>query len=91
MLLKNSPQKSAEKLFLSLVCLLRSISKDFSAGKRYFVEVVVNCVSVNCTVELVQLLVQGISRRLLQASLDVTVCINYMLKNLNRLQDLNFG
>ena len=45
MLLKDSPQKSTEKLFVSLVCLLRTFSKDFSAGKRYFVEVVVNCVS----------------------------------------------
>ena len=44
-LLKNSPQKSAEKSFASLVCLLRSFSKDLSAGKRYFVEVAVNCVS----------------------------------------------
>ena len=44
-LLKNSPQKSAEKLFYSLVCLLRSFSKDLFTGKRYFVEVAVNCVS----------------------------------------------
>ena len=43
-LLKNSLRKSAEKLFASLVCLLRSLSKDLSAGKRYFVEVAVNCV-----------------------------------------------
>ena len=43
--LKISPQKSAEKLFVSLVCLLRSFSKDLSAGKRCFVEVAVNCVS----------------------------------------------
>ena len=39
MLLKNPHRKSAEKLFVSLVCLLRSFSKDLS------VEVVVNCVS----------------------------------------------
>ena len=44
-LLKNSLQKSAEKLFASLVCLLRSFSKDLFTGKRYFVEVAVNCVS----------------------------------------------
>ena len=32
-------------MFVSLVCLLLSFSKDLSAGKRCFVEVVVNCVS----------------------------------------------
>ena len=73
MLLKNSPQKSAEKLFVSLVCLLRSFSKDLSGGKRYFVEVLVNCVRE--TAELVQLVGRGISRRLLQASRDGTVYI----------------
>ena len=75
MLLKNSLQKSAEKLFASLVCLLRSFSKDLSAGKRYFVEVAVNCCQLceRQTVELVQLVVRRISRRLLQASLDGTV------------------
>ena len=75
--LKNSSQKSAEKLFVSLVCLPRSFSKDLSAGKRYFVEVVckLHVSSEHQTVELVQLLVRQISRRLLQASLDGTVCI----------------
>ena len=87
MLLKNSPQKSAKKLFASLVCLLLSFSKDLSAGKRYFVEVAVNCcqLSERQTVELVQLVVRRISRRLLQASLYD------MLNNFNRLQmKINF-
>ena len=75
MLLKNSPQISAEKLFASLVCLLRSFSKDLSTRKRYFVEVAVNCVSSERqTVELVQLVVRRSSQRLLY-SLDGTVCI----------------
>ena len=73
MLLKNLRQKSAEKLFASLVSLLRSFSKDLSGGKRDFVEVLVNCVCE--TAELIQLVVRGISRRLLQASLGGTVCI----------------
>ena len=47
MLLKNSPQKSAEKLFVSLVCLLGSFSKELFGGKRYFVEVLANCVLAN--------------------------------------------
>ena len=58
----NSPQKSAELLFAFLVCILRSFSKDLSAGKRYFVEVAVNCMSAllceRQTMEMVQLVVR---------------------------------
>ena len=45
--------------------------------KRCFVEVVVNCVAAACvSIKPWMLVVQGISQRLLQASLDGTVCIH---------------
>ena len=79
-LLKKLPQQSAEKLFVSLFCLLRSFSKDLSTGKRYFVLVVENCVSALWASNRGQSCfswscMRVVSRRLLQANLDGTVCI----------------
>ena len=87
---KNSSQKSAKKLFVSLVCLLRSFSKDLSAGKRYFVEADVNCVSA------LRASNRGVGHVREEFHEDVfkltsmELCA-YMLNNFNRLQDPNFG
>ena len=95
MLLNNSSQKSAKKLFVSLVCLLRSFTKDLSTGKRYFAEVVVNCVSAlrasNRGVGSVN--VGHVCEEFHEDFFKLTsmeLCA-YMLNNFNRLQDSNFG
>ena len=90
-LLKNLPRKSAEKLFVSLVCLLRSFRKDLSAGKRYFVEVVVNCVSALSVKpwSWFSWLCEEFHKDFFKLA-SMELCA-YMLHNFNRFLDPNFG
>ena len=86
---KNPPRISAEKLFVSLVFLLRSFSKDLSEGKRYFVEVV-NCASALSVKpwSWYSWLCEELHEDFFKlASMELYA---YMLNNFNRLQDPNF-
>ena len=83
----SAAKKIAEKLFVFLVCLLRSFSKDLSGGKRYFVEVLVNCMRE--TQSWFRWLCEEFHEDFFKLA-SMELCA-YMLNNFNRLQDPNFA